>query len=148
MDVVGTGLDGGIEHRAGGTAELSAEVGGLDIEFLDRVNRRKNGEVRSVEEVDRVGVIVDAVEQIVVLRGTQPFAVKAPEAALPRVSACGVLTPAPSWARKVKLRPLSGRLLTLCSLTTWPTEPSSVCNCGGAVLTSPSRSRRLSSIAR
>jgi len=48
-----------------------------------------------------------------VLPGRRPFAAKAPVAALPRVSACGVFTPAASWARNVKFRPFRGRSLTL-----------------------------------
>ncbi len=71
MDAVGTGLDGGIQNRARGTAELGAEVRRLHLELLDRVQGGKDDEVRPVQEVDSVGVIVDAVQQVVVLRGTQ-----------------------------------------------------------------------------
>ena len=71
MDTVGAGLDGGVENSARGTAQLGAEVRGLHLEFLDRVHRRKNDKVCSVEEVDSVGVVVDAIQQVVVLRGTQ-----------------------------------------------------------------------------
>ena len=118
MDAVCAGLDRSVEDGAGGTAQLGAEVRRLDLEFRDRVRRRKNDEICSVQEVDGVGVVVDAIQQVVVLRGAQTVCGKAPEAALPRVSACGVFTPAPSCARKVKLRPFKGRLFTLCSVTT------------------------------
>ncbi len=47
-----------------------------------------------------------------------PLAEKAPEAALPRVSASGVLTPAASWARKVKFLPFNGKSLTARELMT------------------------------
>ena len=53
--------------------ELRAVVAGLHLEFLNGIRRRKDHVVRAVEEVDVVGVVVDAVEQIVVLRG--PLAV-------------------------------------------------------------------------
>ena len=43
--------------------------GSLDLEFLNRVDRRQHDKVRAVEEVDGVGVVVDAVEHVVVLRG-------------------------------------------------------------------------------
>ena len=56
--------------------------------------------------------------------------------ALPRVSAWGDWVPAPSCARKVKLRPLRGRSFTACVPMVWPTEASSVCSTGGAVVTS------------
>ena len=118
VETVGAGLDGGVENGSAGAAEFGAEVGGLNLEFLNGVDRRKNDEVGAVQEVDGVGVVVDAVEQVVVLGGARPLAAKAPLAALPRVSACGVLTPAASWARNVKLRPFSGRLSTLRESTT------------------------------
>ena len=38
------------------------------LNSCDRVERRQNHEVGSVQEVDGVGVVVDAVEQVVVLR--------------------------------------------------------------------------------
>ena len=71
MEAVGAGLDGGVQNRARGTAQFGAEVRCLDLEFLDRVQRRKNDKVGAVEEVDGVGVVVDAVQQVVVLRGAQ-----------------------------------------------------------------------------
>ena len=94
VNAVGSGLDGGIQNGARGTAKLSAEICRLHLEFLDRVQRRKDDEVRSVEEVDRVGVVVDAVQQVVVLRGAQAVGGKcargsvAARVGLGRVHAC------------------------------------------------------------
>jgi hypothetical protein len=71
VQAVGAGLDGRVQNRAGGTAQFGAEVRRLHLELLDGVQRRQDDEVGAVEEVDRVGVVVDAVEQVVVLRRTQ-----------------------------------------------------------------------------
>ena len=113
METIGAGLDGGVENRGAGTSKLRAEVRGLNLEFLNRVDRRKDDEIRAVKEVHGVGIVVNAIEQVVVLRWAQPLAEKAPLAALPRVSDCGEFTPAPSCARKVKFRPFKGSSLTL-----------------------------------
>ena len=71
MEAVGAGFDGGVENRARGTAQFGAEVRCLDLEFLNSVERGQNNKVGSVEEVDGVGVVVDAVQQVVVLRGAK-----------------------------------------------------------------------------
>jgi hypothetical protein len=71
MQVVGSRLDGGIEDGGTGAAEFRAKAGRFDAEFFDGVDRRENDEVGTVQEVDGVGVIVDTIEQVVVLRGTQ-----------------------------------------------------------------------------
>ena len=56
------GLEGGVDHRAAGAAELRRVVAGLDLELLDRVHV---GVERGLASV--VAVVVDAVEQVVVL---------------------------------------------------------------------------------
>src|SRR5579885_212155 len=86
---VGAGLDGGIQNRGAGAAEFGAETGGLDAELLNGVDRGKNDEISAVQEVDRVGVVVDAVEKIVVLGGAQPVGGKS--------AACGI-------AARIRLR--------------------------------------------
>ncbi len=68
---VRAGLDRGIQNRSARTAELGAEVCGLHPEFLNRVDWGQDDKVRAVQEVDRVGVVVDAIEQVVVLRRTE-----------------------------------------------------------------------------
>src|SRR5262249_55323889 len=68
MEAVGAGLDRGVEHRGTRASEFGAEVRSLNLEFLNGVDRRKHDEIGSVQEVHGVGVVVDAVEQIVVLR--------------------------------------------------------------------------------
>ncbi len=71
MDAVRSGLDRSVENGACGTAQFGAEVRGLNLELRDCVDRRKNDEVCSVQEVNGVGVIVNAIQQIVVLRRAQ-----------------------------------------------------------------------------
>src|SRR5262249_32064187 len=72
MELIGAGLDGCVEHCAGGAAELSAEIRGLNLELLNCVHRRQDDEIRSVKKVDRVGVVVDAIKHVVVLRRAEP----------------------------------------------------------------------------
>ena len=69
VQLVGAGFDSGIENRCPGAAEFGTEARGLNFEFLDSIDGRKNNEVRTVQEVHGVGVVVNAVEQVVVLRG-------------------------------------------------------------------------------
>ena len=45
MVLVGAGLDRGIDDAAGKVAELSRGVGSDDVEFLDGVRRRRDGQV-------------------------------------------------------------------------------------------------------
>ena len=71
MDTVGAGLDRRVEDGARGTAQFGTEVRSLDLEFRDRVGRRKNDKVCSVQEVDVVGIVVNAIQQVVVLRRAQ-----------------------------------------------------------------------------
>src|SRR5262249_15979237 len=70
MELVGAGLDRSVQNRRARPAVLSAEAGGLHLEFLNRIDRRQNHEVCPVKEVHGVGVVVDAVEQVVILRRT------------------------------------------------------------------------------
>ncbi len=71
VETVGAGLDGSVHDSAGGTTELGAEVRSLYLELRDRVHRRQNDKVGSVQEVDGVGIVVDAIQQVVVLRRAQ-----------------------------------------------------------------------------
>ncbi len=67
VELVGAGLNRGVENCGTGTAMLCAKTGGLNFEFLDCVDWRQNDEIRAVQEIHRVGVVVNAVEQIIVL---------------------------------------------------------------------------------
>ena len=111
MELVRAGFNSGIQNGGAGTSELGTEVSGLDFEFLNRIDRRENDKVGAVQEVDRVGIVVNAIEHVVVLRRTKAIRREAPVAALPRVSACGEFTPAESCARKVKFRPFRGKVV-------------------------------------
>ncbi len=68
VESVRAGFDRGIENRGSGAAVFGAEVGGLHLEFLNRVHRRQNYKVCAVEEVDSVRVVVNSIQQVVVLR--------------------------------------------------------------------------------
>src|ERR1700687_538625 len=68
MELVGAGFDGGIEDGGTGAAELGAKVGGLNLKFLNRLEGRKHDVIGAVQKVYGVGVVVDAIEQIVILR--------------------------------------------------------------------------------
>jgi hypothetical protein len=71
VNAIGSRLDGGIQNGARSTTLLGAEVCRLYLELLDRVQRGQNHEVCAVQKVDRVGIIVDAIQQVVVLRWAQ-----------------------------------------------------------------------------
>src|SRR6185312_2203500 len=73
VEAVGTRLDGGVEHGGAGAAKLSTEAGGLHLELLDGFQRRKHNVVGSVQEIHGVGIVVNAVQHVVVLR--RPIAV-------------------------------------------------------------------------
>ena len=45
MELIGAGLDGGIDDATGEVAELSRGVGSNDVEFLDGVGRRRDSQV-------------------------------------------------------------------------------------------------------
>ncbi len=59
------------KNGGAGTAELGAEVGRFDAEFLNGVHRGQDDEVGSVEEVHSVRVVINPVEEVIVLRGAQ-----------------------------------------------------------------------------
>src|SRR5271170_3282674 len=71
MDTVRAGLDRSVEDGARGAAQLGTEVRGLNLEFSNRVRWRKDDKICSVEEVDVIGVVVNAIQKVVVLRGAQ-----------------------------------------------------------------------------
>ncbi len=76
VDLVGAGLDCCVQHGARGTSKLRAEVRRLDLELRESINGRQDDKVCAVQEVSGVGVVVDAVQQIIVLRGLQPIGCK------------------------------------------------------------------------
>src|SRR5580765_2357324 len=68
MEFIRARLNRGIQHGSAGATEFGAEIGGLYFELLDSVHRRQHNEVGAVQKVDRVGVVVDAIQHVVVLR--------------------------------------------------------------------------------
>ena len=79
MKLVGAGLDGRVEHGSSRPAVFRAEARCLDLELLNGIDGRQNNKIRSIEEVDGIGIIVDAIEHVIVLRG--PIAVRGESAA-------------------------------------------------------------------
>src|SRR5215469_16762060 len=71
MQIVGAGLDRCIQNGSSRTTVFGTEVRCLDREFLDRVNRRQHHVVGAVEKVNRVRVVVDPVQEVIVLRRTE-----------------------------------------------------------------------------
>ncbi len=71
MNGVGAGFDGGVQHGTGGAAQFGAEVRCLHLELGDRIHRWQDNEVGSVEKVSGVGIVVDTVQQVVILRGLE-----------------------------------------------------------------------------
>ena len=71
VDAVRTRFDGCIQDGAASASKIRTEVGSLHLELCNRVNRRQHDEVGTVQEVDRVGVVVNTIQQVVVLRRTQ-----------------------------------------------------------------------------
>ena len=78
MNLVGTGLDRGIEHRPARASELGAEVARLNLELLDGIDRRLHGVGGAVQKVHGVIVVVDAVQNVVVVGGGQPVGGETP----------------------------------------------------------------------
>ena len=68
VDAVGARLDRRVQNSTRSSAKLGAKVSGLDLEFRDRVQRGKHDKVRAVQEVDGIRVVIDAIQQVVVLR--------------------------------------------------------------------------------
>src|SRR5207248_9824654 len=71
MQVIGAGLNRRVEHRRARSTEFRAEAGSLYFEFLNGINRWQNHVICAVQEVYGVGIIVNPVEHVVVLRGPQ-----------------------------------------------------------------------------
>src|ERR1051325_5107539 len=71
MEIIGTRLDGRVQNGCAGAAIFCAKPSSLNFKFLDRIYGRKNYEVRAVQKVDGVGVVVNTVKQIVILCGTK-----------------------------------------------------------------------------
>ena len=77
MKIVCSRLNGGVQDGPGRTSKLGAKAIGLDLKFLDCIHRRANDEVRAIQEVNEFDIVVNAVQQVVVLRGTQAVSCKA-----------------------------------------------------------------------
>src|SRR4030095_7950333 len=67
VEFVGAGFNRGIENSGAGAAILRAKAGGLHLEFLNSVYRRQYNEIGAIQKVHRVGVVVNAIKEIVVL---------------------------------------------------------------------------------
>src|SRR5208337_980863 len=70
VKLVGSSLDGSIQDSAARTSHLRTIVVGLDLEFLNSIHRRTDDISCPIQKIDEIGVVVHAVEQIVILRRT------------------------------------------------------------------------------
>src|SRR5215467_8179086 len=68
---IGTRFDGGIQNSGSGAAKFGTEICGLNAQFLNGVDWRKNHIVRPVQKIHAIGIVVDAVEKVIVLGGPQ-----------------------------------------------------------------------------
>ena len=73
MKRIGARPSGGIQHGCARTSELSAEVRGLHLELLNRIERRQHYIVGAIQKIHGVGVVINSVQQVVVL--CRPIAV-------------------------------------------------------------------------
>src|SRR5205814_8186974 len=73
---VGALFDCGIENGSPGAAELCAETGGLNLEFLNGIDGWKNDKVCTIQEVHSVRIVVNTIEQVIVLRGPKSIGSK------------------------------------------------------------------------
>src|SRR5207249_6438340 len=69
MLLIGARFDCGVQDCGARAGKLRAKASGLNLEFFNGVNGRQNDEVRAIQEVHRVRIVVNAIEQIVVLGG-------------------------------------------------------------------------------
>src|SRR5258708_34355298 len=58
MEFVSSGFDRCVQNRSSRTAEFCTEVGSLHLEFLNRIDWRKNNKVGTVEKINCVGIVV------------------------------------------------------------------------------------------
>ena len=75
VHIIGAGFDGGVDDRSVSAAKFRAVRIGLDFEFLDGVHRGLDHVVGFIQQVGKVGIVIDAVQQKIVLQ--RPAAVGA-----------------------------------------------------------------------
>src|SRR5438105_6492841 len=78
MESVSSRLDSRVDYSSASPSEFRAKVAGLDFEFLNRIWLRQVRVGRTVQKIDRVVVVINAVEKIVVVDGRQPVGHKTP----------------------------------------------------------------------
>ena len=67
VELIRPGFDGRIDHGSASSTEFRAEVAGLHLEFLNRIRRRQVDVRCAIQEVDRVIVVVDPIQQVAVV---------------------------------------------------------------------------------
>src|SRR5262249_33867378 len=70
VELIGAGLDAGVENGAISPSELRAVGIGLHLEFLQSIHGRLNNVTGVVQQIRQIRVIVDAIQQDVVRIGT------------------------------------------------------------------------------
>jgi len=67
MNPVGSGLYCGIHNSPACAAELRAEIAGLHFEFLDGIRGREIDVSGAIQEIHRVVIVVNTIENVVVM---------------------------------------------------------------------------------
>ena len=89
MELVGAGLDGGVDDSAIAAAKLSAVGVSLNLEFLQRLYGRLNDVIGLVQQIREIGIVVHAVQQKIVLQGARAIGRKAEPTFVPRAGLAG-----------------------------------------------------------
>jgi len=67
MDLIGARLDARVHHGASRVSEFRAVIAGLQIEFSQCIRRRPHDNAGTIEEVNQVRIVVNAIQNEIVL---------------------------------------------------------------------------------
>ena len=70
MEFIGSRLDRCVQNRRAGSSVFCTKAARLYLEFRDSVDGRQHNEIGTVEEIDRIGVVVNSVQQVIILCGS------------------------------------------------------------------------------
>ena len=101
----------------------------------NRIQRGKNDKVCSVQEVDGVGIVVNAIEQVVVLRGLEAIGGKGAGGRIASGVRLGRIRARAQLCQKRKVTPIERQIINGLTGDRLPTDDSEVCSSGGAVVT-------------
>ena len=70
MEFIGSRLDRCVQNRRTGSSVFRAKAARLYLELRDCVDGRQYNEIGTVEEIDRIGIVVNSVQQVIILCGS------------------------------------------------------------------------------